>query len=337
MDQQALTTITPGAALIPPDADKHAKYRLKKFTSWLGERSWLNPDLAAYRDWLLSEDYAASTVSAHLSTVRGRYGQLLRDNTVREMLYRNVPDNCQSPADQKAFVDETLERLENAADPKNSEVKTVTVQDRPDSDFLRLSREQAEALMAAPGTDSLKGLRDTAIISLMLTTGIREGELVALKVGDLRQRLGGELALHVREGKGAKERMVPFGCLSWVLLLVDGWLEKAGIEDGPVFRGFYKGGKLRPGPLSVRAVQYILADYPIVIEGKPVKAKPHDLRRTFARRCYEAGADPLAIKDNLGHVDLQTTLGYIGTLDAARRRAPAIYNPPDLGQLKMEV
>lgn len=333
-DLMIITQQSGAALLIPPDADKHAKYRLKKFTAWLGERSWLEPDLGAYRDHLASEGYAASTISCHLSTLRARYQAIARDNGTRDALYRNIPDHCQTPADQKAFVDETLERLKNAADPKNSEVKVKTIQDRPDSDFLRLSREQAEVLMAAPGTDTLRGLRDTAVISLLLTTGIREAELVALEVADLRQRLGGELALHIKEGKGAKERMVPYGALSWVLVLVDAWLEVAGIEDGPVFRGFYKGGSLRPGPMTGRTVQYILADYPVVIEGEPARIKPHDCRRTYARRCYECGADPLAIRDNLGHADLKTTLAYIGTLDASRRRPPSIYNPPHLGQLE---
>jgi len=53
---------------------------------------------------------------------------------------------------------------------------------------------------------------------------------------------------------------------------------------------------------------------------------PHDLRRTYARRLYEGGLDVVAIQQNLGHADLKTTLGYIGTLDADRRRAPAVYN-----------
>ena len=327
---------SPGAVLIPPDADKHSKYRLRKFTGWLGERSWLSPDLAAYRDHLL-ENYAASTVSAHLSTIRGRYQSLLRDNGLREALYRNAPGHCETPADQKAFVDETLERLENAVDPANSAVKTVKVQDRPDSERLRLTREQAEALMAAPGTDTLKGLRDTAIISLMLTTGIREGELCQLEVGDLRQRLGGELALQVREGKGCKQRLVPYGSLSWVLVLLDAWMEAAGIESGPVFRGLHKGGSLRTGPLSVRAVQYIVGAHPIAIEGKLTTVRPHDLRRTYARRLYEAGLDPVALQQNMGHASLETTLSYVGVLSADQRRPPSVYNPPELGQLKLTV
>lgn len=333
---EALTiTQTPSAALIPMDADKDVRYRLKKFTSWLGGRSWLNPDLAGYRDFLLSENYAASTVSAHLSTVRARYATILRDNVTRDLLYSVVARTTDSTIEKKAFVDETITRLKNAADPENSKVKTKTIQDRPDSDHLRLSREEAEALMAAPGTDTLRGLRDTAIISLLLTTGIREHELCQLEVADLRQRLGGELALHIREGKGAKERLIPFGVLSWALLLVDAWLAAADIEDGPVFRGFWKGGALRPpGPLSVRAVQYIVGAYPIVIDGESVKVKPHDLRRTYGRRFYMAGGDPIALQQNYGHADLKTTLGYIGELNAERRRPPAIYSMPTLGQLK---
>ena len=111
---------------------------------------------------------------------------------------------------------------------------------------------------------------------------------------------------------------------------LDKWLEVAGstgqrMEGGPVFRGLHKGGTLRPGRLSVRAVQYIVTRYPVMVGGAMVKVRPHDLRRTYARRLYEAGVDLLAIRDNLGHADHKTTLGYIGPQDVGRRRPPAIY------------
>ncbi len=61
------------------------------------------------------------------------------------------------------------------------------------------------------------------------------------------------------------------------------------------------------------------------MNGERVWVKSHDLRRTYARRLYEAGMAPLEIQQNLGHADLQTTLGYIGTLGAAQRRPPAVY------------
>lgn len=343
--QIMLLKADPAAFLIPADADKHARYRLGAFADWLKEcsRPWHDPDLRAYRDAMLAQDYAPTTVSAHLSTVRACYRRLLRDNSLRDALEIAVRDRLEtrnrpySPADVEALVRRKLDQLENGIDPAVSPVTTKTSQDTPDSAHLRLTKKQADALLAAPGLDDLKGLRDTAVIALMLCTGIREAELSGLEVRDLRQRLGGELALHIREGKGCKERLAPYGELDWVLVVVEAWLEAAGIADGPVFRGFYRGNKtLRPGPLSVRAIQYLLDRYPIAVNGELVKVKPHDLRRTYARRLYEAGMAPVEIQQNLGHADLKTTLGYIGILDADRRRPPAVYSF-DLRQLRQQI
>ena len=330
MDNVALTTIEQMRVdLIPTDADKCARSRLAHFAKWQGGhgRTWYEPDLAAYRDAMLADGKRASTVAAHLSTVRARYRAIIRDNDTRQALFDAAAQVVGvGPADRKAYVDELLTRVENAIDPDLSPVKQVKRQDRPDSDELRLTSEQAGALLAAPGVDTARGLRDTAIVAMLLCTGVREAELTALDVADLRQRLGGELALHVREGKGAKERLVPYGALSWALTIVDRWLQVAGVQAGAVVRGFYRDGQtVRPGRLTVRAVQDVLGAYPIVADGDLVTVKPHDCRRTYARRLYEAGVDVVAIQQNLGHSDLKTTLGYIGALDVARRRPPAIY------------
>lgn len=337
MDARALT-LTKGAhsVLIPPGADKHARSRLRKFVCWLDAQGqpWHEPDLAAYRDALVAA-YKPATASAHLSTVRAQYRRLLKDNDMRDILEVGVRHGLDAegdpygPADVEALVRRKLERLDNATDPNKSSVSQVTIQDVADSEHLRLTKEQASALLAAPLAKRgyrLQQLRDTAITGLMLCTGIREAELSSLEVRDLRQELGGELALRVREGKGRKTRLIPYGDLDWVLVLVDAWLQAAGIESGYVFRGFYRGyHTARPGPLSVRAIEYILTRYPIAVNGRKVCVRPHDCRRTYAARLYEAGVDTLAIQQNLGHTDLKTTLAYIGELDAARRRPPAVY------------
>jgi site-specific recombinase XerD len=257
-------------SLIPPDADKDGRHRLGLFSRWLNGagRSWREPDLAVYRDHLLYERrLAPSSVSAHLATVRARYAALLRDNAVRDALYALTPAEA-SPAERKAFVDETLERLRNAADPRNAPVTVITSQDRPDASHIRLTVRQANTLLEQPGVDTLMGLRDTALIALMLCTGLREGELCALDVPNLRQRLGGALALHVRRGKGAKERLIPYGALDWCLAVVEAWLTEAGIKDEAVFRSFWKGGRPRDSRLTARAVQNVLKDYPLMIDGQ---------------------------------------------------------------------
>ena len=84
----------------------------------------------------------------------------------------------------------------------------------------------------------------------------------------------------------------------------------------------------------MRAVENIVSKYPVMNDdGAMMTVHPHDLRRTYARRLYEAGVDLVAISQNLGHASTRTTLIYIGELDADKRRAPMIYHF-DLTQLK---
>jgi site-specific recombinase XerD len=317
--------------LMPDEPDKDTKHRLKHFILWLAqtERSWVEPDLIAHRDYLLTEKgFLPSSVSSHLSTIRARYRAILRNPETRDRLYRLTPKDA-PPSDRKAFVDEVYERIRQQIDPENAPVPTITEQDRPDAHQLRLTPGQARKLMQQPGIDSLRGMRDTAIISMFLCTGIREAELCGLDVSDLRQTIDGELALYIRKGKGRKMRMVPYGDMDWVLVFVDLWLRHAGIEYGPVFRGFYKGyERLRATRISKRTIGYILNNYPITIDGEIKVAHPHDLRRTYARRLYDAGMDLNRIRLNLGHTDLQTTLGYIGDIEAGERVPPSIFDPP---------
>ena len=337
------------SVIIPPDASGHQKHRLAMFADWLDNtgRRWIEPDLAAYRDFLLSEDRTVqrgsktvvsplqpSSAQTHLSTIRGRFQALLKSNAVREQLYQFTPADA-TASDRKAFVDEMLVRLQNAVDPATAKVKTKTKQDRIDSDHTRLTRSQASALMNAPkyrdDNTPLQALRDTAMIALMLCTGLREMELCALDVRDLRQRVNGELVLHVREGKGAKERAVPYGNLEWCLSIVDSWLSSAGISQGPVFRGFYRGGKsVRKTRLTVRAVNQTLDKYPVMVDGSLKIVHPHDLRRTYARRLFEENVAPVVIQQNLGHANLKTTLGYIGDLSIEQRKPPSVYDQPDI-------
>ena len=321
--------------LLPANADKDTRSRVSAFATWLTstKRPWHDPDLAAYRDHLHAKGYHAATMSTHLSTIRAAYQRLLRNNGLRDALFTVAGGELRSiaaddtPANRKAFVDERYTRLQNAIDPKNSPVKVVKSQDKADSAHVRLTRSQAEALLHAPGVVPLEALRDTALIALMLCTGVREVEACALEVTDLRQRLGGELALHVRKGKGSKERLIPYGDLAWVLAVLDKWLAAADINAGKVFRSFWRGGRSLRGPLSVRAVENIVSEYAVMNEhGKPMTVRPHDLRRTYARRLYEGGVDLVAISQNLGHASTRTTLLYIGELGADKRRAPGVYS-----------
>ncbi|MEQ8676780.1 MAG: tyrosine-type recombinase/integrase [Aggregatilineales bacterium] len=209
----------------------------------------------------------------------------MQSTTLRDRLYVSLTSAEDSPANRKAVVDELLTRLQNAVHPTTAPVTVTSAQDTPDSAFLRLTKAQAQDLTGAPGIDSLKGLRDTALLALFLCTGIREMELAGLNVADLRQKLDGELALHVRQGKGAKARLVPYGEMDWCLVFVDRWLTVGSITEGAAFRSFWKVNKtIRDSRLSVRGIIDVVQCYPVMVDGDLRRVNVHDLRRTYARR-----------------------------------------------------
>ena len=92
MDKSLTLTPTDALALVPADAGKDARHRLQRFERWLADAGlpWARPDLAAYRDHLLAT-LKPSSVLVHLSTIRGRYRALLKQNVVRDALYAKVP------------------------------------------------------------------------------------------------------------------------------------------------------------------------------------------------------------------------------------------------------
>jgi len=291
----------------------------------------LNCDLAEYANYLQSDrriniitgepsPLSAKSASSHLSTIRGMFQRLLKNNQLRDYLYAQV-DVSDSKADKKAVVDEIIERLRNNSDSMNSSVKVEAQQDEADSQHIRLTMPQVRVLLQKPLDDStrLVGLRDCAMMSLALATGAREGELVAIQVSDLRQRLNGKLALRIIQGKGNKTRLVPYGQFANALLAVDHWLEASQIKDDYVFRSLDRHGNVRDS-MTTRAVIKALKRYPIMIDGALRTLTPHDLRRTYAKLLYMSDMDLVSIQKNLGHASIQTTLHYIGDTGAEKRQ-----------------
>jgi site-specific recombinase XerD len=336
---QPKNTLTSELALLSNYDSKDESHRLRNYISWMDQSAvnWFSPDLTTYREYLLNhylgrngKPLSPNSVKAHLSTIRSRYKSILRSNKIRDYFFNNTPNEL-SPSDRKALVDEILERIRNAIDPDNSPVKTVARQDIYDDAHIRLTKQQVSELISQPNTGTLIGKRDLAILALLLCTGIREAELCALDIKDLTKTFGGELSLHVRHGKGSKERLIPYGHLIWGLNLTQQWINSANITSDSVFRGFYRGGKrLRPTRLTVRAINQILDKYPVNVNDSLCKIAPHDIRRTYARQLYESNMDILAIRDNLGHVDSRTTLKYIGTMNVNQRKPKDIYSLSDI-------
>jgi site-specific recombinase XerD len=329
------TTITipasPLAALMPLTPNKDEKHRIGRFIQWLhqSDQQWWNPDVAAYVAYLRGvHGLSNHSISTHLATIRAQASRLIHNNDFRASLWQLASERGLQMDAAYAFVQEHITQIMNAFHPSQAGVKDVKKQDKADSEGIRLTPEQVQQLVSAPGKTSLEGIRDTALLALMVCTGIRIAEAVNIKVDDLRQYLDGQLALRITHGKGNKQRLIPYGGMSWCLEHVQHWLEASAIKSGFVFRGFFRGGKLRPSALSTRAAEQILAKYPITASGLKIVVECHDLRRTYARRAYDAGMTPEALRDNMGHDNMKTTIGYIGTLNAAQRTPGAVFENP---------
>lgn len=344
--------------LIPESGDKNHISRLSLYVDWLRSTGnhWTSPSLVGYTHYLQSDErgLSASSIKSHLSTIRARYRELIRNPDFKQRI-RAIADSAypdKNEADRRVLYLTVLEDIQDALNPELTRfVKQKTKQDNIDSQHIRLTASQAESLIAMPGIRTLQGLRDTALLYLMLATGLREAEICALNRIDLRQTVSNEIGVHVRDGKGAKERFVPYGELSDCLIYVDAWLTQTNITEGAIFRGFkdrhtpyYAPGKKSPEQvytrltprLTTRAVQNILKNYPVSIQGELRTLRPHDTRRTYAKLLWDNGMDLLAIRDNLGHSDVKTTQGYIGEMDMDKRRAPAMLRPShDMKTLQM--
>ncbi len=308
--------------LVPlvPEEDKRAKKdlinRTETYAQWLddNERNWWEPDLSQYRDYLLYRNLAPSTVNAHLATLRSRYRSLLKSSRTRDRLYA-MTDKRDLPEWRQEKVDEILQNIRQAIAVHT----TRLVVPESETEYLRFAKRDLDQLLERIGGHSPIAARDRAIIALMYTTGLRENELCVLKVNDLYHLYNGKPALHVPSGRGCVERLIPYGDLIWGLKYVNEWLEKAEIADGPVFRGFYKGENMRPSGISVRALEYILASYPIEVDGEEVRIRPMDLRRAYTRSLYESDMELAAIRENLGVQDINTVLDYIGPIPDGNR------------------
>ena len=175
-----------------------------------------------------------------------------------------------------------------------------------------LSDAQVRKLQDAPSSDSLKGKRDRAIISVLLHHGLRREELTKLLVKDFNQLRSGVPHLRV-QGKGGKLRYIPAHPSS--LRLISEYLETAGHSkdvDGPLFRSLRQASKgegssaLSPGAVySEVVVRYMNA---VGISGENMG--PHALRATAATSALENHADIAKVQAWLGHSNISTTKIY---------------------------
>jgi integrase/recombinase XerC len=191
-----------------------------------------------------------------------------------------------------------------------------------------LKPRQVERLLAGPEPVDPVGLRDRAILELLYATGIRVGELCGLRLGDVDLAADTVLVL----GKGAKQRLVPFGEPARAALLdylVKGraaMLPGTGRAASPAAADRDRADdrdalffNRRGRPMTQRDVRAMLERYRVAA-GAPAGTSPHTLRHSYATHLLEGGADLRAVQELLGHVALTTTQTYTHVSNERLRR-----------------
>jgi site-specific recombinase XerD len=170
-----------------------------------------------------------------------------------------------------------------------------------------LAKQQAQQLLDAPDIDTLKGLRDRAILALLLGCGLRRAEAANLTLDHIQQRDGRWVLVDLL-GKRNKLRSVPMP--AWTKAAIDEYAANAELNDGIVFRPINKGGRVTGERMTEQAIYNVVLQYADKISIG--KIAPHDLRRTFAKLAHKGGSGLDQIQLSLGHGSIQTTERYLG-------------------------
>lgn len=180
-----------------------------------------------------------------------------------------------------------------------------------------LGESEMVTLIEAPPPDTLRGLRDRAMLSLMYAAGLRVSELVSLTLGDVDRARGIVSAF----GKGKKRRLVPLGEVA--LDHLTAYLEARAADAAAKAAGL--GGKAgrsksekaspilfpspRGGKLTRQAFWKIVGR---TARGAGIRGHvhPHQLRHSFATHLLSGGADLRSVQTLLGHANVATTEIY---------------------------
>ncbi len=191
-----------------------------------------------------------------------------------------------------------------------------------------LTREQAQSFINTPITlfkqkkiPHTTALRDQAILSIMIGTGLRRSEVAGLTWAHIQQR-DGRWAIIDLIGKRGRIRSI--GIPPWVKVALDNWAAASDVYSGNIFRALNKDGSLAginntkgggktDGNMSPQAIYNVIKKYTIACPSIPAQTAlaAHDLRRTAAALALQGGADLRQIQQMLGHASIMTTERYL--------------------------
>jgi len=254
------------------DSYQHTLTAFRSFSAGVDDTQVTRRHLEAYRAVLEASGRSVSTIRRVLATLSSYFSFLVADG----ILDRNPMATVRRPRDQQAS-------------PRRA-----------------LAVAEFQQLMDSLDLTTTIGLRDRALVLLLVVQALRISEALALTVEDLDEELGHKvMTIH---GKGGKVVRVPLAAETWSAITT--WLAHAGIEEGPVLLGVRKGGHVLHGQPWTRSSAHRRVRHLADKAGLDRIVHPHLFRHTAATTALMAGVPLHQVQDLLRHASPETTRRY---------------------------
>lgn len=240
------------------------------------------PDILNFLELLRSDGYTISTVCRYISSIKALYKFLLLEKRIQD----DPTENLQMP--------KKWERVPKA-------LSVSEVKDLLDAKF-------------SPRT----ALRDSSMLELLYSSGLRVSELVNIKLGDIHFDAGFIRVL----GKGSKERIVPVNLRA--LEKIKNYSEKERPEILKKKQSPYL-FVTRNGRSMTR--QRFWQTLKAIGKQSGIELSPHTIRHCFATHLLEGGADLRSLQKMLGHSDISTTQIYTKVTTDRIKKVYKTYHP----------
>lgn len=180
-----------------------------------------------------------------------------------------------------------------------------------------LTEEELSRMLSAARTSNY---RDYVMLAVMASCGLREAEVVDIRVGDFQEVGGGQVFLKVR-GKGNKIRNVPVSPELWSVVQRYVLLsERSFTSHADARRPLFESREGKAKPLTTRSIRYIVKKY-VKKAGITKAISPHSIRHTVGTNMAVNEAPLLVIQQFLGHSDPKTTMRYIRRAEELANKA----------------
>jgi site-specific recombinase XerD len=265
---------------------------------------------------LLLKAYSPHTQKAYLRCARHFVSHYMRspeemgEQEIRSFLLHLVRDRQASPSTLGMYVN-ALKFLYTVTLKQPEPVNNLSHPKRPKTLPVILSPEEVLRVFAA-----IRSVKHKAIVATAYAAGLRISEVCGLRIADIDSQ---RMRIHVRSGKGKKDRYVMLG--ESLLALLRQYYQKARPKGEYLFPG-YKPHR----PICTTAVNQVLRKV-IRETGLAKRVTMHTLRHCFATHLLEAGTDIRILQVLLGHSSIRTTLRYTHITD---RLVQKLVSPLDM-------